>query len=140
MFSPSPILVSVQQRKVMSKNKVFILVIPSMDVTTAAGIPFYTAKHASSPAYHLPNDEPRRRSVASTTVGGKTPGRAKDRKQLAQDRLARGKGRLRSSRLEPWPAALGAGWSKVHAGLVIAVCAVVGPASTCHIRLGLSLP
>ena len=65
---------------------------------------------------------------------------AKDWEQLAQGRLARGKGRLRSSRLEPWPAALGAGWFKVHAGLAIAVCVMAGPASTCRIRLGLSLP
>jgi hypothetical protein len=41
-----------------------------------------------------------------TSVGGKTPDMAKDWEQLARDRLARGKGRVRSSRLEPWPAAL----------------------------------
>jgi hypothetical protein len=41
---------------------------------------------------------------------GKTPGRAMDAEQPAGDWPARGKGRLRSSRLESWPVGPEAGW------------------------------
>ena len=38
---------------------------------------------------------------------------------MAQGRLARGKGRLRSIWLELWPAALWADWNQVYASLVV---------------------
>jgi hypothetical protein len=66
---------------------------------------------------------------------GEDPGCGKRQEQLVWDRLARGKGRLRRSGLEPWPAALGAGWFHVYAGLALAGCARAGPASTSHVRL-----
>ena len=50
---------------------------------------------------------------------------AKDWKQLAQGRLARGKGRLRSSQLEPWPAAWGPIENQVYTGLSMAGRAMV---------------
>ncbi|KAK1627955.1 hypothetical protein QYE76_002270 [Lolium multiflorum] len=59
-----------------------------------------------------------------------------DAEQPAGHWPARGKGRLRSSRLAPWPAGPEAGWLQVLVGLAAATNAIAGPASTSHIRLG----